>query len=195
MVRSAVILVDEKKRTDMHRLVERVYLFPAIIVLVRIIHQPIVIAIRQVQRQQGNIAEMDEQVGVMRRRRVRIEQHDRVGKVPVRDPRNVHAQRRELLTEDCARRQRRKIEHEALRRTRAGRAGRCWRRRCRAAALSRCWGRCGRRRHAGPGLAVDFDACQRGRLPVIDDEEAHVAGVYLDPLHRAVPGNRNQGGR
>src|SRR5947209_14721133 len=38
---------------------------------------PILIAIRQVQRQQGNIAEMDEHVGVMRRRRVRIEQHDR----------------------------------------------------------------------------------------------------------------------
>src|SRR5437899_12375351 len=98
MVRSAVILVDEKNRTDMHRLVERVYLFPAIIVLVRIIHQPIVIAIRQVQRQQGNIAEMDEQVGVMRRRRVRIEQHDRDREVPVGDASYGHATSRVMLS-------------------------------------------------------------------------------------------------
>src|SRR5438132_12132365 len=114
MVRSAVILVDEKKRTDMHRLVESVYLFPAIIVLVRIIHQPIVIAIRQVQRQQGNIAEMDEQVGVMRRRRIGIEQDDRAGEVPIGDATYRHTARRVLLRHNGAWRKAREVESEPL---------------------------------------------------------------------------------
>ena len=88
----------------MHRLVERIYLLSSVVVLVRVVHQPVVVAVREVQRQKGDVSEQNVQIGIVRWRCVGVEQDDSVREVPVRDARNVYPKRGELLAEDGARR-------------------------------------------------------------------------------------------
>src|SRR5205809_5605094 len=104
MVRSPVVLVDKEERPDMHRLVERIYLLSSVVVLVRVVHQPVVVAVRDVQRQTGDVPKQNVQIRIVRWRCVGVEQDDSVREVPVRDARNVYAERGELLGQDGTRR-------------------------------------------------------------------------------------------
>ena len=119
-----MILVDEQERPDVDGLIERIDLLAAVVVLVRVVHQAVVVAVRQVQRQKGDVAQIHVQVRVVRRRCIRVEQHNRVREVPIRDPGDVHSARRVLLAEDCARRQAGKVDYEPGRRALAGLNGR-----------------------------------------------------------------------
>ena len=111
-----MVLVDEKERTDVHRLIKRIHLLAAVVVLVGVVDKPVVVAVRQVYRQDGYVPEFDVQVWVMRRRRIGVEQDDRAREVPIGDATYRHTARRVLLRHNGACRKAREVDDEPRRR-------------------------------------------------------------------------------
>jgi hypothetical protein len=79
-VRRLMIVIDELERANTYILVERKRDLAAEIVFVWIVDQPVTIAVRQVLRQDSDIADVHREVDIVCGRQVGIEGNDGIGK-------------------------------------------------------------------------------------------------------------------